>query len=225
MKPTKSDHRTYTLNNYTQSNHYKKSWCFNEKHCVFQFGRKHCRLSTWSGRLLKRLASIKWSRGAKVVRKGMFKKRWTVYWFGIKPYWGNGKRGFTFLKSSQIMQRYHVSSPIKRLLIRKISWKRWDWSLKLKKGYSYSDPILLSLYFSFPYSQTRFSDIQLFSVSLVFSDHQHNSTLHFCPQPSFHSLYTSLDNLTHTYDFSCYLWVNRVLSLSGQKNKSQKKFS
>ena len=64
-----------------------------------------------------------------------------------------------------------------------------------------------------------FTRVQLFSVSLVFSDHQHNSTLHFCPQPSFHSLYTSLDNLTHTYDFSCYLWVNRVLSLSGQKKK------
>lgn len=154
----------------------------------------------------------------------MFKKWWTVYWFGIKSYWGNGKRGFKFLKSSQIMQRYHVSSPTKTLLIRKISWKRWDWRLKLKKGYSYSDPILLSLHFSFPYSQTRFSDIQLFSVSLVFSDHQHNSTLHFCPQPSFHSLYTSLDNLTHTYDFSCYLWVNRVLSLSGQKVRVRRSY-
>lgn len=49
------------------------------------------------GRLLKRSASIKSSRGAKVVRKGMFKKWWTVYWFGIKSYWGNGKRGFKFL--------------------------------------------------------------------------------------------------------------------------------
>ena len=116
----KSNHRTYTLNNYTQSNHYKKSWCFNEKHCVFQFRSKHCRLSTWFGRLLKRLASIKSSRGAKVVRKGMFKKRWSVYWFGIKSYWGNGKRGLKFLKSSQITQRYHVSSPIKTLLVRKI---------------------------------------------------------------------------------------------------------
>ena len=179
---------------------------------MFQFRSKHCRLSTWFGRLLKRLASIKSSRGAKVVRKGMFKKRWTVYWFGIKSYWGNGKRGFKFLKSSQITQRYHVSSPIKRLLVRKISWKRWDWSLKLKKGYSYSDPVLLPSYLSFPYSQTCFSENQLFSVSLVFSDHQHNSRPPFSPQPSFHSLYTSLHNLTHAYGFNCSLWVNRVLS-------------